>query len=183
MSEPELRTHFLETARAEFRRLRGYGERALAQVASDDDLEALIDPESNSLGVLVRHLAGNMLSRWTDFLTSDGEKPDRDRDGEFDRERRLDRAELRALWDRGWDCLFQALDGLGPEHADARVRIRGEELTVLEAVLRQVAHYAAHVGQIVFLAKHLQGRAGREFTSLTIPRGRSKGDWRYKGRA
>jgi len=182
VSDDFVRGHFLETAHAELRRLRSQGQRALAQVTREDDLEAVLDGESNSLGVLVRHLAGNMRSRWTDFLVSDGEKPDRDRDGEFDRGKRMDRAELMAAWDQGWDRVFETLASLRPAEVDARVRIRGEEMTALEAILRQVAHYAAHVGQIVFLAKHLEARAGRAFASLTIPRGQSQGPWPYKGR-
>ena len=182
MSDEALRTHVLEAAPAELRRLRNQGERALAQVTRDDDLEAVLDGESNSLGVLVRHLAGNMHSRWTDFLTSDGEKPGRDREGEFDRGKRMDRAELVAVWNDGWDRVFQALAALGPADVDARVRIRGEELSVLEAILRQVAHYAGHVGQIVFLAKHLEARAERPFPSLSIPRGQSRARWPYRGR-
>jgi hypothetical protein len=178
-----IEAHYLEDCLLQLRKVKRHAEKAISQV-EDEQLFAVLDPEANSIGVLMKHLAGNMRSRWTEFLTSDGEKPDRDRDGEFDRERHLGRGELVAAWDRGWDRLFQALEGLGPEHLDARVRIRGEELSVVEALLRQVAHYAAHVGQMVFLAKHLEARAGRPFPSLSIPRGqsRSRSDWHYKGR-
>ena len=160
---------FLENAIREFRRMKALGDGALAQ-APDTELTRALDSESNSLAVLVRHLSGNMLSRWTDFLETDGEKPWRNRDGEFAERTGAERAELIAAWEEGWRCLFRALDGLGDDDLGRAVRIRGEELTVLQAILRQVSHYGYHVGQMVFLARHLVGPA---WTSLSIPRGAS----------
>ena len=161
---------FLATIRSELRRLKRLGEKALAQVRVDGQLHALIDPESNSLAILIQHLAGNMRSRWTDFLTSDGEKPDRDRESEFDSRPTATRAELMAVWEEGWGRLFQALDGLTAADLARGVAIRGEPHTVVQAILRQVIHYGQHVGQIVFLAKHLQSG---NWKSLSIPRGDS----------
>ncbi|MFI5183531.1 MAG: DUF1572 family protein [Vicinamibacteria bacterium] len=169
-----LGAHYLETAIRDFRKLKNLGEGALAQVA-DDHLHVSLDPESNSLAILVRHLAGNMLSRWTDFLTTDGEKPRRNRDSEFEGGA-AGRSELLALWEQGWSCLFATLVALRPDELELRVRIRGEELSALEAIDRQMSHYGQHVGQIVFLAKHLSGDRWR---SLSIPRGRSDG-WRSR---
>jgi len=143
-------------------------ERAMAQLA-DADLHRALGPGENSIAVIVQHIAGNQLSRWTDFLATDGEKPDRDREGEFE-ERRLPRAELLVLWERGWAALFAALEPLGPADLARVVTIRGEPHTVLRAVMRQVSHYAQHVGQIVLLARH---HAGERWTSLSIPRGGS----------
>jgi len=173
----ELAGHVLAVARDEFRRLKRQAENALAQV-DDDALHRVLDPESNSLAILLRHLAGNMRSRWTDFLTSDGEKPDRDRDGEFEGTSRT-RAELMAEWKDGWARLFGALDGLRDEDLTRSVTIRGESLSALEAIARQLAHYSAHVGQIVFLAKHL---AGARWKTLSIARGQSANPAPYKPR-
>lgn len=141
-------------------------ERAIAQVP-DGALGVPLGPEENSIAVIVQHIAGNQLSRWTDFLTSDGEKPDRDREREFE-ERGLSRAELLALWERGWTALFSALEPLTAADLGRIVAIRGEPHTVLRAVMRQLSHYAQHVGQIVFLARH---HAGDHWQSLSIPRG------------
>jgi hypothetical protein len=177
MDDSDLGSQYLRAALFEFERLKRQGERAMAQVAEDAALERRLDPESNSIGILVRHLAGNMRSRWTDFLTTDGEKPDRNRDGEFDLAVAMSRGELLATWEAGWACVFAALRPLAGAQVGARVRIRGEELSVLEAINRQVGHYAAHVGQIVFLAKHL---AGPSWQSQSIPRGQSqRGTWSY----
>lgn len=178
MGDFDLGTEYLRAALFEFERLKRQGEKAIGQVTEDAALERRLDPESNSIGILVRHLAGNMRSRWTDFLATDGEKPDRDRDGEFDLARTQSRAELLAIWEAGWACLFTALRPLSGSDLAARVRIRGEELSVLDAINRQVTHYATHVGQILFLAKHL---AGASWQSQSIPRGQSKlGTWSYK---
>ncbi len=171
-------THVLVTLVSEFRRLKALGDRALAQISSDEAFNTLLDPESNSLVVIVRHMAGNMRSRWTDFLTTDGEKPSRDRDGEFEQTVRLTRDETIAEWEGGWGVVFQAIDALTPEDLRRTVTIRGEEFSVFEALARQLGHYSQHVGQILFLAKHL---AGGSWQSLSIPRGQSKAQaWTYK---
>src|SRR6201981_3059323 len=151
-----------------FRYYKKLGERAMAQ-CSDENLLATIDAESNSIAVIVKHMAGNMRSRWTDFLTSDGEKPDRNRDSEFV-EPPATRAQLMEMWDLGWACLFSALQPLSETDAGRTVKIRGEAHSVMQAINRQLCHYSYHVGQIVFLAKHLQS-AG--WNSLSVPRGRS----------
>jgi hypothetical protein len=143
-------------------------EDAMAQV-TDEQLFAPLDPESNSIAIIVKHMAGNMRSRWTNFLTSDGEKPDRDRDSEFV-DAPTTRNELMQLWDGGWNCVFTALEPLSDEDLGRRVTIRGEAHSVMQAIHRQVGHYAGHVGQIVLLAKHFQQGQWR---SLSIPRGKS----------
>jgi Protein of unknown function (DUF1572) len=170
MGDSDLGSEYLRVALFEFERLKRQGEKAMGQVAQDAALEARLDPEANSIGILVRHLAGNMRSRWTEFLTTDGEKPNRNRDSEFDLTVAMSRAELLATWEGGWACVFAALRPLAGADLGARVRIRGEELSVLDAINRQVAHYAVHVGQIVLLAKHL---AGPSWQSQSIPRGQS----------
>lgn len=141
----------------------------MAQV-QDEQLQVALDPESNSIAVIVKHLAGNMRSRWMDFLTADGEKPDRIRDSEFESPPAT-RAELMQLWDWGWDFVFRALEPLTDADLARTVRIRTEPYTVHEAIQRQIAHYAYHVGQIVFLAKHFRSAGWK---SLSIPRGKSK---------
>ncbi|HTV58235.1 MAG TPA: DUF1572 domain-containing protein [Verrucomicrobiae bacterium] len=151
-----------------FRYYKKLGDRAIAQVP-DDALFAVLDPESNSIAIIVKHLAGNMLSRWTDFLTSDGEKPNRNRDSEFEAPPAT-RADLLAVWESGWTCLFSALESLTDSDLSRTILIRTEPHSVLQAINRQIAHYSYHVGQIVFLARHL---AGGQWTSLTIPRGHS----------
>lgn len=161
---------WLTDARREFRKYRQMGERAIAQVPPGRLLERL-DPEANSVGLLMKHVAGNQRSRWTDFLGSDGEKPDRARDTEFEDEPRDDPASLLARWDDGWTRLFAAIDPLTAPDLVRTVTIRGEPHTVMQALQRQLTHYAYHVGQIVLLAKHLAGPA---WTSLSIPRGRSR---------
>jgi hypothetical protein len=178
MGDGDLASEYLRVALFELERLKRQGEKAMGQIVEDAALERCLAPESNSIGILVRHLAGNMRSRWTDFLTTDGEKPDRNRDSEFDLAVAQSRAEMLATWEAGWACLFNALGPLAGADLLARVRIRGEELSVLEAINRQVAHYAVHVGQIVFLAKHM---VGTSWKSLSIPRGKSGlGTWSYK---
>lgn len=118
----------------------------------------------------MKHIAGNMLSRWTDFLTSDGEKPDRNRDMEFVIESQTTKAELLAYWERGWNCLFGALAPLRPEDFDKTVLIRGQQHTIVQAINRQLTHYSYHIGQLVFLAKHFRSA---QWQSLSIPRNRS----------
>ena len=152
----------------EFRKLKSTADRALAQVA-DADLHARLVPRQNSIAVTVQHLAGNMRSRWTDFLTTDGEKPDRDREREF-ADRRLSRAELTDLWERGWASALDAMAALTDADLSRTVTIRREPLTVLQAVLRQLTHAAWHVSQIALLAKC---SAGDRWQYLTIPPGGS----------
>jgi uncharacterized protein DUF1572 len=162
---------YLRHSRLHFEAIRRKAERALAQV-DDAQFFTALDPESNSLALIVKHLAGNLRSRWTDFLTTDGEKPDRARDTEFEHDAASDtRESLRRRWDAGWAALFGALDSLTPADLGRDVTIRSEPLSVFHAIERQKEHYAYHVGQIVFLAKHL---AGPTWTSLSVPRGRSE---------
>jgi hypothetical protein len=165
-----LATLYLEDVAAQFRQLKGQADRALAQV-SDGDLVAVLDPQANSIAVLVRHVAGNLLSRWTDLLTSDGEKPDRDRDGEFVTPEEMRREELLAGWEAGWRCLFAALAELSEDDLGKTVAIRAEPHSVPRAIHRQLTHQAYHVGQIVLLAKHF---AAARWETLSIPRGKSR---------
>jgi len=165
-----LGAHWLADATLQFRKTKKLAEDALAQVAPEDYFRA-IDPESNSIALVVKHVAGNMRSRWNDFLTSDGEKPDRDRDREFENRSGDTRESLTAAWEAGWSALFGTLEGLREEDLLREVPIRGEAHTVVQAIHRQLTHYAYHVGQIVFLARHF---AGERWKSLSIPKGRSK---------
>lgn len=160
---------YLEDVRREFRRLKDLADRALAQIA-EEALFHVTDPVSNSLAVVIKHMAGNMRSRWRDFLTSDGEKPDRHRDLEFVLDEDDHAAALRASWEQGWACALEAVDSLEADDLSRSVLIRGEPHTVLQAIQRQLSHYSYHVGQIVHLAR---SRAGDNWTSLSIPRGRS----------
>jgi hypothetical protein len=163
-------SHYLDEARRQFRGHKRLGEGALAQL-TDDQLFVALDPESNSVAVVIKHLAGNMRSRFTDFLTADGEKPDRHRDQEFELTASTTRAEVMQWWERGWACVFTALESLTTDDVMRTVYIRQEPHTVLQALNRQVAHYAYHVGQIVFLAKHFRSA---EWKSLSVPRGKSE---------
>ena len=151
-----------------FRYYKGLVERALAQL-SDEQLLAVLDGEANSIAVIVKHLTGNMRSRFTDFLTSDGEKPGRDRDAEFENPPGS-RAELMALWEDGWQCVFTAIEPITEEDLQRSITIRGEAHSVMQAINRQVAHYAYHCGQIVLLAKHFKSD---QWQTLSIPRRKS----------
>ena len=142
----------------------------MAQV-SDADLHTLVDPDANSLALIVKHVGGNLRSRFTEFLTADGEKPDRNRDGEFEMGARASRAEIMAWWESGWSAALGSIDALTPEDLGRSVSIRGEAFLVVEALNRSVTHTAYHVGQIVLLAKHL---AGAGWKSLSIPKGHFK---------
>ena len=166
----DLATHYLDEARRQLRGHKRMGEGAMGQL-EDQDFFVTLDPEANSVAILVKHLAGNMRSRFTDFLSSDGEKPDRFRDREFEVTAATTRAEVMSWWEQGWACVFAALEPLQPEDVMRVVTIRGEPHTVLQAINRQIAHYAQHIGQIVFLAKHLRSK---EWKTLSIPRGRSE---------
>lgn len=161
--------NYLESTGKLFRYYKSLGEKTMAQL-DEAQLRKEPVPESNNIATIVKHLRGNMLSRWTDFLNSDGEKPWRERDREFE-DTLETREEITAAWEEGWNCLFEAIDSLQPEDLSRIVYIRNEGHTVLEAINRQLAHYAYHVGQIVFLAKQLRGG---EFNSLSIPKGASK---------
>ncbi len=167
----DLGAQFLENARFETRRLKTLAEKAVAQVEDDALLHHALDPESNSIAVVMQHLGGNLRSRWTEFLTTDGEKPDRNRDREFESAPARARSHLLELWERGWSRCLETLDSLTPDDLSKTVRIRGEELSVPEAIHRSLLHSSYHVGQIVFLAKHL---ASSRWTSLSIPRGGSQ---------
>jgi len=162
--------HYIDDSLIQLKKLKEQAEKAFAQM-TDADFFAALDPESNSVAVIVKHVAGNMRSRWTDFLTSDGEKPNRDRDSEFEMKTADTRAAIMTAWEDGWTRLFQAVSSLAPADLAKTVRVRGESHTVLEAISRQTAHYAGHIGQIVLLAKHY---AGPRWNTLSIPRGKSK---------
>jgi hypothetical protein len=166
----DLATHYLEEARRQMRGHKRMGEGAMAQLR-DEEFFVTLDPESNSIAILVKHLAGNMRSRFADFLTTDGEKPDRFRDREFEVNGAITRADVLRWWEEGWATVLGAVDALKPEDVMRTVTIRGEPHTVLQALNRQIAHYAAHIGQIVFLTKHLRSS---EWKTLTIPRGKSE---------
>jgi hypothetical protein len=161
---------YLEDVLRQLRKYEELAEKAVAQV-SDAQFFDLLDPEANSIALVIKHMAGNMRSRWTDFLTADGEKPDRERDREFLLEEGETRAQLMTRWKEAWKLTFAAIEPLEPEDLTRSVTIRGEPHTVLEAIQRQLTHYSYHVGQIVLLAKH---HAGSDWKSLSIPRGRSK---------
>ena len=161
-------TSYIEDSVAVLRQYKALAERAIAQV-SDEQLTAVLDDEMNSIALIVKHMAGNMRSRWTDFLTSDGEKPDRNRDSEFV-EPPTTRRDLMRMWEDGWQLTFGALEPLHDEDLTRTVTIRGEAHSVMQAINRQVAHYCSHCGQIILLAKHF---ARDKWQSLSIPRGRS----------
>lgn len=161
-------TSYLKDSIDLFRYYKRLGERAIAQ-CPDEGLFETLDAESNSIAIDVKHMAGNMRSRWMDFLTTDGEKPDRNRDNEFEQAPKS-RAELLEIWERGWKYVFDALEPLTDEDLTRTVTIRTEPHSVTQAINRQVAHYSYHVGQIVYLAKHF---AGNNWQSLTVPKKKS----------
>jgi hypothetical protein len=168
--EFDVAAHYLEEARRQMRGWKRTAEGALAQL-KDEEFFITLDEESNSVAVIVKHITGNMRSRFTDFLTSDGEKPNRHRDQEFEMNSSTTRTEVMRWWEEGWRLVFTALEALQPEDVMARVTIRGEPHTVLQAVNRQMAHYANHIGQIVFLAKHFRSS---HWKTLSIARGKSE---------
>jgi predicted RNA-binding protein YlxR (DUF448 family) len=161
-------TSYLEDSLTLLRHNKSLAEKAMAQV-NDEQLSAVLDPEMNSIALMVKHMTGNMRSRWTDFLTGDGEKLDRKRDSEFE-EPPTTREELMRLWESGWSCVFAALEALTEQDMGRTVYIRGEAHSVMQAIHRQIFHYAYHIGQIVFLAKHFQSA---KWKSPTIPRRQS----------
>jgi len=161
-------TSYIEDSLALLRYYKSLAERAMEQV-TDEQLFDTLDEEANSIAIVVKHMAGNMRSRWTDFLSTDGEKADRNRDGEFV-DPPATRKELSEIWENGWAYVFRALEPLSDADLGRTVTIRGEAHSVMQAINRQVAHYAHHVGQIVLLAKHF---AKNNWQSLSIPRNRS----------
>ena len=161
--------HYHNDAIASLRSAKKLADKAIAQT-SDNELFVTLDEESNSIAIVMKHMAGNMLSRWTDFLTSDGEKPDRNRDGEFVIDAGTTRNEVLEYWERGWKCVFEAVEALTPLDFEKTVTIRGEVHTIIQAINRQLTHYSYHIGQIVFLAKHFRSS---EWQSLSIPRDKS----------
>ncbi|MBV8051510.1 MAG: DUF1572 family protein [Acidobacteriaceae bacterium] len=170
MSEEDIGAEYLADALRNFRSYKKLAEEALSQI-SDADVFRLIDPEANSIAMLIKHMAGNMRSRWTDFLTSDGEKPDRHRDREFEMDPGTTRVQVMQWWENGWQCVFSAISPLKPADLTRTVFIAGREHTVMQAITRQLLHYAGHVNQIVMLAKHFRGS---EWKSLSIPKGKSE---------
>jgi hypothetical protein len=164
----EIVENYHRDAIASFRNSKKLAERALEQI-SDEEFFATIDEEANSIALIVKHIAGNLRSRWTDFLTTDGEKPDRNRDTEFEL---IDdtREALMKFWEDGWRVLFESVEGLSVEDFSKAVTIRGEPHTVVEAINRQLTHYAYHIGQIVLLAKHFRSK---EWKTLSVPKNRS----------
>jgi hypothetical protein len=168
--EDPVRTEYLRDSAESFRKYKAMADQALGRV-TDPQFFAVLDSESNSLALVVKHMAGNLLSRWTDLLTSDGEKPDRDRDAEFEIVPSDTRAALMERWEAGWSAAFSSMDALTPADLDRTIRVRGEPHSLVQAINRQLTHAAYHVGQIVFLAKHLQSDS---WQSLSIPRGQSR---------
>jgi hypothetical protein len=165
-----LGTTMIEDTLLTFRRQKELAERALSQV-DDQDFFRTIDAESNSIAIIVKHVGGNLKSRWTDFLTTDGEKPERDRDGEFLVADETNRRAIMGIWEAGWAALFNSFSLLRPADLLATVHVRGESLTAVAAMHRSVAHIAQHVGQIVLLAKHYRAT---DWKTLSIPRGQSQ---------
>lgn len=164
----EFTTSYIQDSLAVFRYYKRLAERAMEQV-TDEQLLATLDAEANSIAIIVKHMAGNMRSRWTDFLTTDGEKPNRNRDSEFV-DPPATRNQLLAEWENGWACLFNAIEPLTDADLGRTITIRGESHSVMQAINRQLAHYAHHVGQIVLLARHF---ASDHWQSLSVPRNQS----------
>jgi len=166
----DLATHYLDEAHRQMRGHKRLAEGAMAQL-KDHELFITLDPESNSIAVIVKHMAGNMRSRFTDLLSTDGEKSDRLRDQEFELSPSSTRADLTQWWEEGWARVFAAIEALKPDDVMHKVTVRGEPHTVLQAINRQIAHYAYHTGQIVFMAKHIRSS---KWKTLSIPRGKSE---------
>ena len=161
--------HYLKDTLLQLRKYKEMAEKAMAQISDNDFFRELSDID-NSLAIIVKHMAGNMRSRWRNFLTSDGEKDDRHRDTEFEIYDSDSKKSLMQKWQEGWQLCFEAIEPLKPEDLEKTIYIRGEANTVLEAINRQLTHYAYHVGQIVYLARHF---AGKNWKSLSIPKGES----------
>jgi uncharacterized protein DUF1572 len=166
-----------------FHNYKALGDAAIAQVPADADFDRMLDPDSNSIAMIVQHIGGNFRSRYRDFLTTDGEKPDRDRDREFETQTPATREDVLRIWNEGWAAALSALEALTPADLDRTITIRGEAFLVVEALNRSVTHTAYHVGQIVYLARHF---ASPNWRSLSIPKGKSaeffsKGDFKTRG--
>ena len=166
-----INNHYLESIKKQFLYYKTLGEKAMYQL-EPEQLFISVNEDTNSIAVIVKHLSGNMISRWTDFLTSDGEKKWRNRDGEFDDSHfhGNDKAELMEIWNKGWDCFFNTINALTPEQLETIIYIRNEGHTVIEAINRQLAHYPYHIGQIVFYAKMLKKT---EWDTLSIAKNKS----------
>lgn len=169
MPSDDFRSQYLRDIARTYRNYKVLGERAIAQV-SDADLHALLDADANSIAIVIKHLSGNLRSRFTDMLTTDGEKPTRNRDAEFEMPDQASRVEMLQWWEASWKVTFDTIDALTPADLDRTVYVRSEAFLVVESLNRLATHTAYHVGQIVFLAKHF---AGPKWTSLSIPKGRS----------
>lgn len=169
-SDANVGAAYLDEVRRSLRGHKRMAEGAIAQL-SDEELFRAVDAESNSVAIIMKHITGSMRSRFTDLLTSDGEKPDRNRDQEFEMTPQTSRAQLMEWWEQSWKIAFDSIASLKPEDLLRGVTVRGEPHSVLQAIHRQVAHYAQHIGQIVFLAKYLRGR---QWKTLSIPRGKSE---------
>lgn len=164
-----MKLNYLQSARQQFEYYKLQAEKTFDQL-SEEELFWQYNPESNSIAIIVNHIWGNMMSRWTDFLTSDGEKEWRERDQEFEDVIKT-REQLMAKWQEGWSCLFTALDSVNEDNFDTVIYIRNMGHTVVEAINRQLAHYASHIGQIAYIGRMIKGS---EWTSLSIPKGKSK---------
>lgn len=170
LNENGIATEFLQSSISRFQGVKKLGDGAVAQ-CSIEDLLWVSDVQGNSIAVIIQHLHGNMLSRWTGFLTSDGEKDWRNRDGEFEQNDSITKDELVTKWNEGWQCVFDAVEALQPDDLTKDITIRGEAQSVIHAIQRQISHYSYHVGQIVFLARM---RCGEQWQTLSIARGQSK---------
>jgi hypothetical protein len=177
----DFRDAYLKDVVRTYRHYRLLSDGAIAQVA-DADLHTLVDPDANSIAIIVKHVAGNLRSRFTEFLTSDGEKPDRDRDAEFEMPQQTSREQILADWDAGWSVTLASVEALTPKDLDRTISIRGEAFLVVEALNRSITHTAYHVGQIITLARHF---AGSNWRMLSIPRHQSarfaQGDFKTRG--
>ena len=169
MSDVSIISDYLQDSISAFRAYKKMAEKAIAQLR-DDEYFVTLDEESNSVAVIMKHIAGNMISRWTDFLTSDGEKPERNRDLEFVLDAGATKESIHEYWERGWSCLYGALEPLQVADFEKKITIRGQPHSIVQAINRQLTHYAYHVGQIVFLAKHFRST---EWQTLSVPRNRS----------
>jgi hypothetical protein len=169
MTENGIVGEYLADALSSLRAYKKLADKAIAQT-KDNELFVKLDDESNSIAVVMKHMAGNMISRWKDFLDTDGEKPDRNRDMEFVIEASTTKDDVLAYWERGWKCVFEAIEPLTPADFERKVMIRGQEHTIVQAINRQLMHYSYHIGQVVYLAKHFRSS---EWESLSIPRNRS----------